>query len=617
MCAAAIATTLIAVSCCAHEAKIPPVSGRVLTPDGAPALRRPTSAPAEIDYDEIRAMRAVTASLTGSKIGLPRYLAKSDEMLVVVTASGGHTTITALTPGSTPDRVARLLEGTLHKAGLKSGVPARQNIECYSSASAVALNARYGATTAANRVPIGHIAQSFRESGLSSYVLLRVPRYARIADPHLPREVYPKNTWYNATNVAPDLVATVRTELPCGTPMLVAYLGHFLPAVGLCSFVLGFGVGLHPKLSAQERVAGYDWLTMMIPLLCGLACGVSDLALESSPLSHSLGDVWLGKPNVDLIFVRTLIFAGVLSLVMPLAALGLRGRVLRGLDDEPDLPDLNRVLRRGRRLATIGLACLVSYTLYVILSRSFEFSMTGSVGRLGPAVMGLISPAIMHFVMLDLFRPSKPDAGLTERAQQLAAAFGAAVRQVRIATGGYAKKNPNALALPGKRRIIVTRKAVEALSPREMDWLLAHEISHFGDKRVYKALFPAQITAAAGVLVPWTFLAFGNFGYSVFPMAVLGIVPVLALLATSDILEVRRRLEYEADIQAMVTVRDLDAAISGLVALKDNSQHPKLQDTELDVHPKLMKRIKALRQVAAELGITETGPCESTQSHLC
>lgn len=432
----------------------------------------------------------------------------------------------------------------------------------------------------------------------------------------MPRESHPKNTWYNATN-PPEMTVTVCSAMPAGTSMLVSYLGLFLPGLGFGGFIGGFVAGLNRRLSARRRVVGFDWLTMMVPLLCGVACGLSSIVLSNCALTNVIGDVWFGNPFVDFLFPRTLICAGVLALVLPLTALGFRGRILRGLDEEPDLPDIGKMLRRGRRTGMIGLAYITGYVLYAVVTGSIEFKMLDAARHLGPLISGLFPPLIMRFAMMDLYRPSRVDAELTERAKSMSSAFGAEICEVRVATGRYAKKNANAFAFPGKRRIVVTQKAVEALSPHEMDWLLAHELAHFSDNRVYKGLFPAPLTGAASVLV--VLCCLGSFGASPWPILLVGLIPLFAFLTLNEVCEVRRRLEYEADIQAMVTIRDLDAAISGLVVVRDQSQHPKLQDTELDVHPKLMKRIKALRAVAAEVGILSRGaesPMTSAAGHL-
>ncbi|HEX5323567.1 MAG TPA: M48 family metalloprotease [Capsulimonadaceae bacterium] len=182
---------------------------------------------------------------------------------------------------------------------------------------------------------------------------------------------------------------------------------------------------------------------------------------------------------------------------------------------------------------------------------------------------------------------------------------------MQISEGPAARQYANAYALT-RGRVVVSRKLVEEMSPDELDFILAHELAHIEGGHVSQTLVIMLISflflMSPMLVISGHFTLPSNFALR---EAVL-IVPFLGILIMfAGLSALRRRREYVADRKALGATRNLAAAESALVKIAQYSPMPFLHDSgDLMTHPKLSKRITALRRFAGEIGL-ETAASEA------
>ena len=175
------------------------------------------------------------------------------------------------------------------------------------------------------------------------------------------------------------------------------------------------------------------------------------------------------------------------------------------------------------------------------------------------------------------------------RVHELAGRAGTRVRNVRLLLGG--EELPSALA-SRNAGIIISRSALASLSRREVDAILAHELSHIRRPALLAVrMLPivAGGTAFVAVLVP-----------SFLPWAPLLMPPVYLLHRA-----LRRRIERQADADALAWSGDPEALITGLARITRAHGMPlewPLWVKPLMTHPPTMERV---RRVASQAGIPE------------
>ena len=100
-------------------------------------------------------------------------------------------------------------------------------------------------------------------------------------------------------------------------------------------------------------------------------------------------------------------------------------------------------------------------------------------------------------------------------------------------------------------------------------------------------------------------LGFSSYIRSISVLWLLTILPIFSFLAVNERFIIARQFEYDSDRQALLVIGNLDVSMSVLMALILHSKNRKADDQELDEHPKISKRIKALRIAAQEAGIAD------------
>ncbi len=383
-----------------------------------------------------------------------------------------------------------------------------------------------------------------------------------------------------------------QSDAPFGLVALVVFL-KTLPAACALSFAAGFAIGLWRRVKPSKRVASYDWLAIIVPFAAGLFGLLTMLAYDKSVFAR-------------VIPVRLWLLASMgVFLVLPLVAVFSRARMLRGLDEDPEVIPMAILEARARTRSRWVFAALIAFLLYMAFARPFDFPTRHAMQAIASRwVPQFVTFAIFGYFVRNRFYPNQVDADLTARTHQLASRVGVQVREVRLITSGWAKKNANGFAVLKKGMIFVTQRAADALPPPQLDWLLAHELAHFGQLPVWRRTTRLAVALPAAVaLVSLVPILLDARAHSVLALWLIGLPWIGFLVVANEVGEIRRAMEYESDRQAMIAVGDVDVACSAMLAIASNTENPKAHDQELDEHPKLIKRIKAMRMAAAELGL--------------
>jgi len=135
-----------------------------------------------------------------------------------------------------------------------------------------------------------------------------------------------------------------------------------------------------------------------------------------------------------------------------------------------------------------------------------------------------------------------------------------------------------------------------------MDYILGHELAHSRDIQLRrKVLSIPEFCFQVIIMITALFVVMFSYATSILVLWLIGFV--FAALAFQSIYttSLARRLEYEADMQAVIAVGDVDLAISALQAVYENRANKVNLDDDTGIHPKLSKRIKAMRIAGEKL----------------
>jgi heat shock protein HtpX len=194
---------------------------------------------------------------------------------------------------------------------------------------------------------------------------------------------------------------------------------------------------------------------------------------------------------------------------------------------------------------------------------------------------------------------------------------------------------PNAFATgrdPAHAAVAVTTGLLEALGPRELAGVVAHELAHVHNRDTLLMTLTATIAGAIGMLANFAFF-FGRGSQRNNPLGMVGVlaVTILAPLAAMLVqMAISRGREYEADrMGAQLTGDPLGLAsalehISGMAKRIDNNAaernpatahlfivnplHAARVDGLFTTHPSTANRVARLREMAAAMGQPRRGP---------
>lgn len=573
-----------------------------------------------LDADDVHELWGILGALPQSGLGIDKGFDVDHDAYILITAGAAYTKVYAVAPGILGDELENKLKRAASSTGINYKILPHGILREYSVMRLNEFHGRRGAASARNTVHVRELVSAIRSQGIGPHVLLRIPNYASSSRIDLPEQKRPRYNWYNATNSPRNLLVTVNARAPHSFLLLIYYLKFFLPGLALLGFVGGIAMLANRRMTPRRRVDIYDILSGWVPLACGLVAVATAFVLKKSEFARLAADIWYGNSAYDMVFDAVFIGAVIALFVLPVLSCVLRRPLCRKFDEEPESLNVEIISRRLRQCLIAQALLVTGLFIYIMVARPYEILGWSRLSSLLPALSGFWVPIITLKPLLARFKPNHPDSELTRRAQELATLMGVELREVRVAESDYAKRNPNAFAYLRKKSIIVTRKALDVMSPAQLDSLLAHELAHFRQISIFRgSIWPASAIKLACALLIIAPMGLDMYTRSMFAVLVAGILPISCVIDLYQLTALRHALEYDADINGMLATRNLSAAISSLKTAVLNSQNPKIHDMELDEHPKTSKRIKALRLAAAQAGIEEqpeelehldTGSCD-------
>ena len=327
------------------------------------------------------------------------------------------------------------------------------------------------------------------------------------------------------------------------------------------------------------------------------------LTPASKPLEATIRGLFPGRPVLTFLFYALVLFILYQLLMLPLGlyrdflrekAFGLSTQTLQGwLWDQ----------LKGMALGFVLFLPLVSL-LYAFIHRFPEtwYLLAGLLASFVIVFLTVLSPVIVD----PLFHRFKPVEG-SLRARALALAEKAGVRTDRIfemdASRRTMKKNAYVSGLFQTKRIVLYDTLIKGSTPEEVELVLAHELSHWKLKHLWKGVGVAILFAFLGLFLASRALRGGvGAGLLAHPAEPKGLVVIaLALflfaLATLPLQNaISRSFEREADLESLHLTQNPEAFIQAEVKLAkgnlaDLDPHPAFV-LLLYTHPPVLERIQ-------------------------
>ncbi|MBI5710672.1 MAG: M48 family metalloprotease [Candidatus Eisenbacteria bacterium] len=237
----------------------------------------------------------------------------------------------------------------------------------------------------------------------------------------------------------------------------------------------------------------------------------------------------------------------------------------------------------GTRATVVIPAILVTSACLLVSLRIY--GPAAFLGVLG--IAGVVPLARLAWRTTGLSAVEAPPGEFRDRVLALATRAGVRLRGVKIVSPDCGRFL-NAFAAPLLRTVAITDQLLAGLSRREVDGVMAHEISHVGRRLSQRLVVPVLLSSAALASLQWRGV----------PAKVLILfVPLLALLA----LRLFRHIEIEADRGGVELTGDAEAFVSGearLCRLTKEPLHLGRWEGLVSTHPAPIERLRAVARRA-------------------
>jgi Zn-dependent protease with chaperone function len=286
--------------------------------------------------------------------------------------------------------------------------------------------------------------------------------------------------------------------------------------------------------------------------------------------------------------------AGQFSIVAAMIASGVVVNLICASIEAPRYSDVRMLPVEPGEIVRLGLmtdVCVASVALGIASLESFT--------SLGPVL--LIVPLIVTFLVA---RNQRAAIGIRpfalSRGELRDAVFGLAARGNVSVRNLYVLPSTkwrivNAFAARGSN-VMLSQALIEALSRREVDALVAHELTHVKERHIQKIGMWIMSVLIPVVIATTFYSTLSNAG-----SPLLGIqAAVVLFLVISP--QVRRRYEWRADAGAAALTGDPEAVITGLIRITRLNCLP-LEFARpwawLITHPSTLRRVKAIAKGSA------------------
>jgi hypothetical protein len=143
------------------------------------------------------------------------------------------------------------------------------------------------------------------------------------------------------------------------------------------------------------------------------------MTFQSSLFGRMINDIWYADPRNQHALASSLIGIGVLFIIV-LIMLPVRTRIFKGLDEEPDIEDMDTIIVRLRKSGRIVIGIGLGFLAYLFVMSPLQvggyFGSESSFGAFAP----LFTFFLFRWMQRQYYNPSSHDETLTVRAKELA-----------------------------------------------------------------------------------------------------------------------------------------------------------------------------------------------------
>lgn len=444
---------------------------------GMPSLQAQTR-PASDPILTIRLERTLEM-IPGSPTDLPAYLARSQDVYLLVTAGAAYTEIQVLAnPAVPPQTVARALASALAKTPLR-GQTVEWSADHYSAAQVSRHHGHIGAVQGTNTVPVAALLTGLREAGLTPHLLLRLAAHTRAGA--LPWSDYGSRTfrWYDARRLGSRSSVTVTTRMTWVS--LARVLAYFLllPVIGTLGLMLAHVLSRRNRrgLAAQRQVF-HSVSTSAIMISVAAQIGAM-IYLLRTPTPAAIADLWFGSSTTSPLV--PFLAAGIAA--MPLFLVLARRQETRRFGPVPapaeiPMPEEERAARKRvaqySALPHMIFPVLLVASPFIVSRHSPLYAFIHPLSVVLTAVGGGLIARIFR-KRLDKFTQKTADHDLTWRARQLGQSMN--VRMPNVLVEDSSRAEHLAFAMRQGHDITLSRKLLTTFAPAETDFVLAHHLA--------------------------------------------------------------------------------------------------------------------------------------------
>jgi STE24 endopeptidase len=224
-----------------------------------------------------------------------------------------------------------------------------------------------------------------------------------------------------------------------------------------------------------------------------------------------------------------------------------------------------------------------------------------AIASAGMLPLYVLANFVVPLYVLPLFNRFEPVQGLLEkRLRALAARFGAGDAEIlRMDMSKQTKKaNAFVVGIGSTHRIVLGDTLMDAFTPREIEFVIAHELGHYVTRDTWRMIAVAETATAALLTVIALELRGDDSGDSLLLLRIAAWLGAGMLVLRPALNAFSRSREWAADRFALATTEDPLAGADAFRRLRDQNlaedEQPAWYEFLFGSHPSLGKRIEAL-----------------------
>ena len=520
------------------------------------------------------------------------------------------------------DRLVKALDSAIKGTFLTTNSVHTEESKKYSVANVTWSCAKLGLRHADNTLPIKSMLESLEKAGLKPHTILRIPRDVGRSIETEPIFVRKSNYYYSHSQVASMEELTVTLDLPIRVILLLRFNYLILPILMILATVWTTLIARNKLVPIEQRLRLFRKLQIFTSI--GMVVfPLSILYLIRNRLLPTIFGLWIDYSSMG---ISLFVFIGIFA-IWPMVPLFLESIAARLVQKKLGLQKyvfdvLQPTQEEKTQLKRMSLLSKLPWIPFIAIffvwnrffsrdSALYHFDILAGIVVLfaGQAVISRLTKwrlsRLTQLVENDIDDfPSEDLQRINSRVREIASRMGVQPREVQVKHTIFNRQFMMAeVKLRGP--ILLSRKLAETLLPEELDFVLAHELAHYKGKHTIKILTYLIVSGLFGLALLVLTMAREWIPMSMWK-CLLAICISTWIPTAISFPWFSKRWEYQADKWALETTRNLQAAVSSLSKVMEHSLFPFMNEVEeLSPHPKLSKRIKALKRIACELTLPD------------